>query len=260
MGADSFQELEDQLDALDEQGVPDGWVDGFRKVRSELKNRRERWKPYEDAFGGLPETDREVLLEVARVLPENPTAVAKWMVDTARELGGEQFGEWVGAEQAAALEKEQADMNPVEPDENPDEGKSIDELVAEKVAAALADRDKQSAEEKAIAEQHKVIEDTLRNLGYTDPASPDAQLVLFRARELGGDPLDAIQKAHDGLDDFFAERAQKYVESKSADADTPAPPVGEVPDVHQEPEGTTPEDRMKARLDSVFAADTSAAT
>lgn len=253
----SFDELESELDALDSKGVPDNWQAAFSKIRSELKSKRERYTPYEQAFSKLPEQDADALLQVARVLPENPEAVAKWMLDTARDIGGESFPEWVGEQTGAPTEPLE---DPEEEATVPEEDKSIEDRVAEAVAAALAKRDEESEQQRAVDEQRKVIESKLAELGYTDPAAPDARLLLLQAQAIGGDPLDAIAQAHDGLEQHYVEKARQYAEQKTSDAvdGSPAPQVGEgseAPISEGEPEETDPVKLMNERLARNFGAE-----
>ena len=257
-GDTSFDDLEKELDDLDEKGVPDAFLAAHRKLRAELKNKRERYTPFEEAFSALTPDDAEALLSVARTLPENPEAVAKWMLDTSKTLGGEAFPEWIAAE-TGGLSDNDDPAEPAEGEADVAEEKSIEERVAEAVQAALAERDAKTEQERMVEEQRRVIESKLKELGYDDPGAPDAQVLLFQAKAIGGDPLDAITQAHEKLEEHYVEKAQQYAAQKSADAGAPAPPVGEEGSTVEQGEAQpdaddSPEALAKARLDSVFGA------
>lgn len=215
----TFDELDAQMGEMEEGGVPDEWAAAFKKLRTELANKRQKFGPFEQAFSKLGEQDQQAFLTFAETLSTDPAAAGEMFLNASRSIAqvtGADWNEWAGIDAAPETPAE----TPAEETDVPESEKPIDEIVAEKVQAILDERDKQAQIDREVQR----INDKLKDLGYTDPSAADAQLVLWRAKQIenAADVLDAIQQAHTGLDEFILERSKTLV-STTADAGAEVP-------------------------------------
>lgn len=254
---DSFTALEAQMDELEAQGVPDEWATAFRRLRSELKNVRGRWSPYEQAFAPLDEDSADQFLQAAKAWGEGRTdAVARWMFEVSKHATEPAtWNEWLGAEGAPAEPGEK----PAELEEQDMDPEQIKSIVAEAVAEAMKAQAAETAQEREAREFREKVETKLRDLGYEDPSSPAAAAVLLTAKDIDGDPFDAIDQAHTQFQSYVLERAKSYTAEKSADAGTTDPLVGdgngesdELDGFKPDPGESDPEKLMAARMDAAF--------
>lgn len=209
----SFDELDAEMGALEESGVPEEFQAAFRKLRKELANKREKYQPLAEAFDGLSDGDRQYFLTVAGTLKVDQAAALQMLVD-----GSQYLAESVGADwNEVAGVKATADETAETPAEEPEvtEEKTTEQLIEERVLAILEEREK-AAEVTRLQQQ---IGDKLKALGYADPSSFEAQQVLLRAKfiEDADSVLDAIQLAHEAV------AVPTAAADTAADADTAAP-------------------------------------
>lgn len=246
----SFDELEAQMDEIEAAGVPAEWEASVKKLRKELASKREKFGPLAEAFDGLHAEDQAAFINLASALKTDPTQAARMFVDASKAIAETTETDW---NELAGITAEPSE-EPAEPvAEETAVEKSIEEQIKEAVAAALGERDEQT--------QLQRITDKLEALGYTDPSSAEAQLVLLRAKQIpdATDPLDALQKAHEGLNDFIVERSKSLVSPEPADAGTELPSDEGSPAVETSPadDGSIPElsdmrAAMNERLGTIF--------
>ena len=232
-------DLEEQLDALEAQGVPDSWVDGFKSLRKEVAAMNKATKPLREAFNGVPEGDRDVILDFVKVYRQDPLKGAEWAVSVAKDLAKDKYDELAGTtpvqveetEEPPPTEETSTDMTPEE--FTAQVNKAIAEGISSFKAELAADRAAEQEQEKASS----AIRTKLEALGYKDPLSARAKVLLLEAQALGGDPLEAIDKAFESLDVALkpvgADAPPASTPGLSADAGSspPAAPMGS-------PEGT----------------------
>lgn len=239
-----------------------------QKLRKENQDYRERWSPFERAFGDLDEasqhqllakapglggdlalitdafadlvpSDRQVIANVIKSIPYAPEAAADALVAIAEEL---------------RKDPDALDDEPLgdELDEDLDPryltADQFDRRLTSFMQAAQVD-----AEERArIDEIHRELKDLGYDLESTDKfAQARIESVLALARRLDGN----VTAAHEALQEAYGQRTiDEFVEGKAADADRPLPPGAGAPDSGERTLETLgdSEGAMNARLDALF--------
>jgi hypothetical protein len=241
-----FDEIEAEIDA----DVPDEWAKKYRELGRELKAKREKYGPLEEAFGAIGEGDRKFLAQIGAALQSDPAAAARMFIDASRSI--------------ATHESVQADWNElagITPEEGTPEMDEeallakMAELVKETVNSELSGWTEKQKEEAELQRAQRQIADKLKDLGY-DPSSREAKLLLLEAKELGGEPLEALDQAHTAITEFLSEKAKSFVSQEpDADASTGLLPDGgaTATETHDTSEGATAEERVMERLNALDA-------
>lgn len=239
------------LDALEQRpDLPAETLAEVKKLRQEHKNYRERYAPYEKAFGQWSQSDRDAILGLAQLIDSNPAEAARWMHENAKTLAGEKWAEIVGAAQKAAQTpiSQQPDPNAAAPGnlgQTPSAPETQGFLTRDEFEAELTRRERERSSRDQLERDKQAIIDKSDELGFGPSHWAHASLLSI-ARQNGGD-LDAAAEA---LRQNMAGMSQEQLASKEAEASrTPAPANGATPAGQ---ETGTPEQRMKARLDEAF--------
>lgn len=244
-GLDGAGSTLDQLETM--PGLPDATVNELKKLRQEHKSYRERFTPYEQAFGQWSQSDRDAILSFAKLMDADPVAAARWMHDNAKSLAGDKWQEIIGAakeiaQNPGALQAQQPTnlgQAPKTEQQNPGY------MTREEFEQELARRESERTQRDEMERQKQQIIDKTDELGFGPSHWAHASL-LSLARNNGGD-LDAAAEA---LRQQIAGVSTEQLASKEAEASrTPAPANGATPAGQAT---GTPEERMKARLDAHF--------
>ena len=196
---------DDDLDDDDDDGddADDMPYRDAKKLRAELKADRERWRPYEETFGGLNEQDAAALRHAATLLQTDPKAAAALFAKFAEVL--------TPAEQAAV---DQAVADAGGDDDRPLTAAEVDARLDARLAAERSETE---------IERHKIaMLAEIRELGY-DPDSEDEdeqlrfQQLVAVAGTLDGD----IAGAHERLERQVQKAIDSYLDGKRADARRP---------------------------------------
>lgn len=242
-----------------------------KKIEQQLRSQRERYKPYADAVGALPEDQRQVALEAL----QNPDVLGfvHGMNPNDRQVLLGIYQQFLtdpaaGAEAFRALADQIAPAGtPASPSGTPPAGAppadgAPPDPDAPMTRAEFDEYNRQQAQtaEQAKAEQAAVatMYAEMKTLGYdpesSDPVKKDEadEVIWQAAHRTGGDlkAADAVLKARrqaiiDG-----------YVNGKKADAGTPG-----TPETGQSPSGSTPPGKvdpraaMEARLEANLGPD-----
>lgn len=255
MTVTDLDEIEQQLADLD----PDESKPDIKKIRSEVRNLRSRVKPFEEAFDGHSDSNRDLLLSfVSSVGPkasaEQRTEAVRWMIDQGVQLAGENVADFLP--DGLQLVDGQAEAE-AETDLTPEETVG---MTKEEIAALVEERAKAIIDERESASSAKrEIEGILAKLGYDNVASPYARAVLLAAQEIEDATSleDRLTKAHESLADDVRTRysipapSDATTDATGQEPSQTAPPDGTAPAGH-EPTSDDPSERMRARLDDVF--------
>lgn len=235
-------------------------LEKLRGARKQNEQFRKRWQPASEALESLGEENAQAVLGFAKMIAEDPMAAARWALDNARVLAGDQFN---------ALAEELGIPMRVDPDkpagEAPEAAKPAakpkvdddgEELVTRAEARAefmrlLEEREKARAEQDAIASRRQGIVAAVRELGYVenDPLLPT--LLQIAGTKLGATDAERIKAADADLKKMLEARGLEVVKAKAADA------AG----IAGAPDGAAPagrnlsvsaEEAMEARMDRVF--------
>jgi len=251
-GSPSFEDLDATYEALEQtEGLDQGVVSEIQKLRKEHARYKERFRPYEQTFGGLHPDDAAAFVEAARQLQSgNTEAVARFFFDASKGLAGDVWNEWITpAEEAEVSEVAEA---AVAQGYDPSEVESI-------IERKFAEFQERQQEERIQAQLRDEIVGTLKDLGYDSPDNPKAQMVLFRAKQLGGTDLRAdLTSAHEWVQESLAEEAKNYISQKSADAGTPVVPKGDPASGTQLSEDLSFNDKISALVDGALSSENDA--
>lgn len=248
-GSASFEDLDQTYEQLEQtEGLAPDVVTQIGKLRKEHARYKERFRPYEQTFSGLHPDDARVLMYAAQQLAAGEVeSVAKIFFEASKGLAGDTFNEWI-------TPAEQQEINEVAEEAvaqgfNPED---IDAVVEKKLAEFAA---KQAEEREAEALRQEIV-GTLKDLGYSDPDNPKAQMVLFRAKQLGGTDLRAdLTSAHEWVQESLAEEAKNYISQKTADAGEPIVPVGDPASGTQLSDDLSFDDKIKALVSGALSAE-----
>lgn len=262
------------LDSLDFGNVP--YRDGI-KLRGEIQRARDQFRPFNDAFGGLDDQQRQMLLDSAPTLGADLATFSnvaaalhpddrRWFADTmalmARDpqRGAEQLAAGADAiRQSVGGQPPAAPAPPAAADPFADPDPNEQPLTRADLQQALAQRDEAANMERIQAE----VLTEVRGLGYDPEAQVGTKeyddysylLALAGRPDVQGDltKADAIVKQRDQL------VIDAYVNGKSADAGRPAVPAipGGVAASDERPLETfeDADAAMRARLDATIGPD-----
>lgn len=171
------------------------------QLRQESANYRTQAKPFKETFEGVDEADRDIFLGLVNLYKSDPATAAKEMARLAQGLLGDDASEAPAADAPAA-----------------------DPQYMTKADYAAMKR------QESVEAAAKQIESDARALGY-ERGTPEYSYLLAAAQAKGGD----LQAAHSYVQEREQAAIQKYVASKTADAenapvapaDTAAPASGE---------------------------------
>lgn len=238
---------DDDLDEIDGEAGSDPDPDEMpyrdaKRLREELKADRERWRPYEDTFGKLHETDREVMRDTLALLATDPAAAADRFAKFADAIRAKTG---VGPAQDAGASGEPGPAETADGD-RPLTRAEVERLFAEREEAAL------------VEQQRSVILAEVRELGYDPDADVntdawiDFKMLVDVAATLDGD----FAKAHERIQSRFQKEIDSFVEARRADAGRPVMTgaQGSGPALPQREINTTAdaEAAMNVRLDAQF--------
>lgn len=236
---------------LESSGLPEPTQKEIRKLRGDSKKYRETATAWESATDGWDQESVDMLRTALAGAKTDPTAVAQWFIDNAKNLAGDRF-DTILAEIASAGE------DPPDPDEDPDG--EAEALTPEKVAQMVKDaiEEDRKTRETTTAQQQRVQEiiDQTEALGF-GPTHPMHTALLSEAKKLDGD--DRLEKAAELLIEHGARPTTKNDNETSQDAPaeagrTPAPPEGVTP--AGSPQVRDPKAAMRERLDRELGART----
>lgn len=224
----------------------DRLVELARKLKHENVSKKQRYAPLEQAFDGADPQDVQGYLSFVQLLrsgdPANVEKAAAWMRGHLDELSPAQQA----AVQQAADDASQAaggddEFDPFNPE-------AIAKLIDERATSIVEQREqaRRDAEQRQaiIGEMNAYaaeLGDRLGIEGLDDPTSRDFELLFVAAQKL--DPnlpwKDRLTAAAEDMQGWLGEKAKRYMQAKTAEADGPAaPPEG------GEPTGSTPPKTM----------------
>lgn len=202
--------VQDTKDEVQDSSIPEELLPYVKQLRDENKDRRLAVKPFEEAFDGYDDGQRDHFLALAKALtiPEQHEAAAREFVRIGKDILDE-LGIDTGDLQA--------------PD--PNRPLTVKELEA---------REARQAEERAQQENIRLIEQEVKDLGYSEADDPLTYYALLRAAQNhDGDfkKADADVKAYQKqiVDQFI--KAQREKRGKHL---TTSPAVGGPPNDHEE--------------------------
>jgi hypothetical protein len=163
-----------------------GWVDKLRKegqrYRETARSVEAELQPFRDVFSAYDEADRDVWLGLARTWAQDPNTAAAQMQQIAQAVLGTSEPDPTVTPDAAAAMDEPGELDGLSPEK-------IEQIVNDRVAEALAARDRAAAENAAL----EGVYAELRQAGI-DPSTREGFMVLWTANhETDGDIGKAIE-------------------------------------------------------------------
>lgn len=213
-----------------------------KKLEQELKRNRERYRPFEQAFGDLPDDarnavvqglgselgvvattmaamhpeDRRLILDTIQLSATEPDKAAERFANIAKVLRGEEVEPPVQEPPRQQGQREGRQAKPND-DEDVDD---LDRPMTRREFLAQQERTRREAAEQASVNE---VLDRARELGY-DPDADDPleagrfdQLISV-ANRLPDGVDDPLSKAHEMLTEAYEKSLGEYGESKRADA------------------------------------------
>lgn len=271
------------LDSIDFQNLP--YQQG-KRIEAELRKSRERYRPFEQAFGGLPDNERAAAIESLGALGENANETIGLVAGMAAQDRDLLFGAYAqaiadpgaGAQEFLRIAQALATgagitLDPAAPAPAPagtaqpgaqpapasGEAAGTDDLDRPMTRREFQAEQQRLAAERTTGEaeaaaQQQILTD-VRALGY-DPDSSDQdersrsdEVIWLAAYRTGGDikKADAILK---GREQVIIDR---YRDQKRADASRPATPDnGSSPSGAREPGQVAPKDAARERILAAF--------
>lgn len=227
------------------------------KWNEEHKKYRERFQPYERAFGDLHQDDQQDILRFVQALnnPEDRPQAVEWMrgvLDRLSPAEQQKMADAIqGAHQVVAGEPEE--------EFDPFDQEAIGRIAEQKAQAFYEKREAERQQQEAIASAEREIKDRAAALGYkttiiNGAPDPDYSLLLLVARQQFGNDPDPLGRAHEVIEARFNARATEILKTKRADAQqVTTPPEGQAPSGRKEPlTMKDAEGAARARLDSIF--------
>lgn len=191
------------------------------------------------AFSSLPPADKQVILQIVAMLPEDPRRAAELFGEAATILsGGDPEAAPGGAPSAGAAGEVDDDEDLLEAlgFEKDDPNRPITRA---ELDAWAQDRDQQAELRRLEQQTYDQIRSDARELGYdpdANPKTPEGRTARARAGLLfnlmnlyGSDDPEAMAKAHADITAMDQAQIDQYVQGKKADADRPQPPSGGAP-------------------------------
>lgn len=228
------------------------------KWNDEHKKYRERFQPYERAFGDLHADDQQDILNFVQALnnPEQRPEAVAWMRGVLDRLSPAEQQKVADAIQGA---QQQQEVAPLEEEFDPFDRDAIERIAEQKAAAFYEQKEKARAEQDAIANAERSIKERAAQLGYTTTITngapdPDYSLLLLVARQQFGNDPDPLGRAHEVIEARFNARATEILKTKRADAQqVTTPPEGQAPSGRKEPlTMKDAETAARSRLDQIF--------
>lgn len=256
----SLDEIEAAIEAMEkDESTPDASLKEMQKLRRQVARHRAEGAAMKDAFDGLEEGNRTAILNFAKTLQTDPQAAFDWLVNSAMVMAGDQWPAIIktylpdGTEQVEVTDSAPADQ----PEFDPRDPESIAAYVQKQVEAGIAQYQTAVQESQRVAEQTALIDSTLKDLGYEGgPTSPTVKALLLQAKEIGGDPIEAIKKAHEALEAEKEQQFQQYLEKKAAGSGQSVPTNGQAAGGNTTTDDLSRDERINRRLDDVFGPQT----
>lgn len=254
-----------------------------KRLREQLTAQKDRFKPFEQAFGSLPDAERTAALESLGALgasaPETIVLVAgmppedRDLLFNARALaladpsaGAQEFlriAHAIATQAGIALDPAApapaGTAQPGAPAPAPQGEPGADDLDRPMTRREFQAEQQRLAAERTTGEaeaaaQQQILTD-VRALGYDpDSSDPDErsrsdEVIWLAAYRTGGD----IKKAHAILDSRSQATIDRYVKDKQANARRPATPDnGSSPSGARDPEQVAPKEAAKERILAAF--------
>lgn len=205
------------LDAAVEEfaaNAPEDWKGKAGKIQSELKGLRGKYTPYRDAFDGIADSDRDAIFNLLSGLKSgNTEGVTQWMLQAAKGLAGDKFGDYV----ASLTPAEQRELA----QEVADAGEDKPELtVAEQIQKALDERDAAQKAKDETARRTGEINAKFQELGLDVTRDENGRLVDFTAQQVaqmainhGGD----IDKGYEAYNKWLGDQAKSFLQKHQGD-------------------------------------------
>lgn len=242
-----FHALAEQAEGLlaqegDQIPVPRNVVERWNK---EAQSYRERYQPIERALSRAPDADRQTWTQVmADLYDDNPqirSEAASWMREAvAAHIIDEQPASQQAATAQAVDQAQDEGFDPLDPEAFE---KRVNSIVEQRIKADRDERDIEAARQQ--------LNEKARALGYKpdakegDAARAAYQHLLLVANERFRGQPDALDKAHEAIEQALNDRATEILKKKGADATLPTTsPDGAAPSGKQEPK--TLEDAERA--------------
>lgn len=264
---------DDPLAGIDFENL--NYRDG-KAIEKELKNQRERYKPFEQAVGALPDADRQAAVEsltrlgdqaapilglVSGMHPNDRAVVLSAYTDFLEDpaKGAAAFRAIADSIAPAGVDPS-ATGAPAPAGAAPEAGASDDDepLTKGDWARMQAEQQAQQQQDRVVAEATQRITTQAAELGYapstTDQVADDrfVELMNLVATRTNGDvkAADAALKARDQA------IIDGYIASKRADAQRPAAPeTGTASSGQTDGNQVDPMEKARARLDAEFGPD-----
>lgn len=218
---------------------PAGDVNWEERYRAEVQDRireRERYKPIKQVFDRMHPDDAQAVQQFAQAWAAgDQDAAIQWMIDNAKTLAGDNFGQYLNPQQQAAAQASIASNAMAQGQAAGMTPEQIQQLVSQEIA--------NFQQQQEVARYEVEIDQTIRDLGL-EPDTPLAHAVIVNA--MNREDLD-LRAAYNEMENQILQQAQSIVERRrSAGASMPAAsPVG----VNGVPvSGASPRDKAMARL------------
>lgn len=239
------------LDAAVEEfaaNAPEDWKGKAGKIQSELKGLRGKYTPYRDAFDGIADSDRDAVFSLLNGLKSgNTEGVTQWMLQAAKGLAGDKFGEYV----ASLTPAEQRELAEDLADNDAGEKELT---VAEQIQKALDERDQAHAKEQESARRISEINAKFQELGLNIERDANGRLVDFTAQQVaqmainhGGD----IDKGFEAYNKWMGDQAKAFLQKHQGDP-TLSPQGTPVTSPDPGSENLSPKEKALARIQRVL--------
>jgi hypothetical protein len=233
-----------------------------RKNQQQATKLKERFRPYEQAFDGIPTESVEMIGTFTRMIfsgdPEQVSEATAWM---RREMDGLTPAEQAAVQGAAdAASTAAGGDDDFDPFDRAAVEKLADDRAAAAVKAALEERDAQQTRQEKVAETRTKMDEQaselakklgMPELGVKGSEENEFLWMLVSRSPRGVGWEEALPAAAEKVQGMFAKHGQAYMQRKTAEADAPAAsPEGEAPSGSKTPK-TRKEaaESAKARLE-----------
>ena len=208
-----------QGDGTQRESVP--W-DEYVGLRRENASYRQRFQPFEQTFGALPEETATAFLELAKLYAEDPDRAA---IELARSFGIDVDG---GGD--TGFEGEPQGMTP----------EQVREAMREEMASFFQQQRSDAQREQELAGHREQIRDTAKGLGYEPDSAAYKRLLTVARDEFStnefGDPVPAAkavelaaQHIARELETFEREAIKKYLAGKDGAGGVSVTTTGDAP-------------------------------
>lgn len=219
----------------------------IEKLQKENVRYKERFRPYEQAFDGVPPETAQVIGQFTRMLmsgdPVQVGEAAKWMRENLDTLSpAEQQAVQAAADAASEAAGGDDEFDPFN---RADIEKLVEERAAKLVDERLRERDERVTAEQRTADLRTEMdaaavalatEFELPGLGVKGSEENELLWLLAAKGDRSVPWEENLRAAAEKVQAFIADRSKQYLQRKSADADAPAaPPAGGAPTGNRKP-------------------------